>query len=264
MRRNTYRSGNRAMNVTVAPEDQKRLNGFFKQELAFYNTLIGIFESRVRAFPKSILEITPVQENLFADLSYHNLNLSKLVRDPNNWPQELAQHKATVFNKDNKCILTPAQVLMFEAVGREKFVIIPETKRNMARAVLEYFKEQAEILSNPANTDKFDISYRAAPRNISQVEFAHKRHAQIPLSQIKFKFNFELEQTEILTPLNSKPMTIPAFNLNEFTGWTTMILKQESGKHVDWDTPWVADFKNTGNRYLITYNDFGSRNSNKR
>ena len=258
-----YSGQSRAITIQVDPSDQYRLNKFFRQELGLYNTLISIFESRVRAFPKSILEIPTAQVNLFCDLARHNLNIRDLVRDPSKWPTEIYSHKSTVFDKNDRLMLNSTQLLMFEQAGRDRYVMLPEAKRQMASAVVEYFKEQAEILSQPQKSDKVEISYRSPPRNLSVLDFSSKRHAQIPRADVNVRWNHEQERTEILTPLNARPMIIPSFNLNEFNGWTTMIIKQESGQHVDPETPWVADFKNTGGKYLLTYNDLGSRNSSK-
>jgi hypothetical protein len=264
MRHTKPRPSARSISVVVEPSDQQRLQSFFRQELRFYNTVIGIFESRVRAFPQTILNITPSQAALFGDLAKHNLNIRQLIKAPNAWPEELKHHFSTVFDRLTlKPILSEATLMMFEAVGRERWVVIPETKRQLALSALDFFKEQADILGNPQQSDLIEVSYRAAPSSLSQLEIANKRHTQIPREAIRYKYNNTDDLTEILTPYTAKPIIIPSFNLNEFKHWSTMIIKQESGRWIDHNTPWVIDLKNTNNRYLLKYLDSNARTVGK-
>ena len=260
MRNTRAHQGSRSISIVVTPNDQQRLQSFFRQELGFYNTLVGIFESRVRAFPQTVLNITNDQAQLFCDLAKYNLNIRQLIKNPSEWPAELKNSFNTVFDRlTQKPILNETTLMMFEAVGRDRWVLIPETKRAMARAALDFFKDQADILSSPQHSELVEISYRAPPSNISTLEFTNKRHVQIPRSEIKYKYNNTEDQTEILTPYTTKPIIIPSFNLNEYNHWTTAIIKQESGKWVTHETPWVIDLKNTNNRYLLKYLDSGAR-----
>ncbi len=260
MSRDRARVGSRSIFIVVDPVDQNRLNSFFKQELGLYNALVNVFSSRARAFPQSILNINNELGNLFCDLAKHNFNIRQLVKDPSNWPQELKQYSHLVFDRlTNKPILSEAQLMMFEAAGRDRWVLIPETKRQMARAVLDFYREQCEILANPQESELMEIAYKAPPSSLSQLELSNKRHVQIPRAEIKYKYNNTEEQTEILTPLTTKPIIIPNFNLNEYNKWTTAIIKQESGRWVTHETPWVIDFKNTNNNYLLKYLDSTAR-----
>lgn len=260
MRHAKPRPSSRSISISVDPNDQYRLQSFFKQELGFYNTVVGIFETRVRAFPQTILNITPAQTALFGDLAKHNLNIRQLIKNPKEWPDALKHHFNTVFDRlTQKPLLNETTLMMFEAVGRDRWVVIPETKRQLAMSALDFFKEQADILNSPQHSDLVEISYRAAPSSLSQLEISNKRHVQIPRSEIKYKYNNTEDHTEILTPYTTKPIIIPSFNLNEFTHWSTMIIKQESGRYIDHNTPWVIDLKNTNNRYLLKYLDSSAR-----
>lgn len=260
MRHTKPRPSGRSISIVVTPSDQQRLQSFFKQELGFYNSVIGVFETRVRAFPQTILNITPAQAALFGDLAKHNLNIRQLIKQPAAWPEVLQHHFNTVFDRlTQKPILSEATLMMFEAAGRDRWVVIPETKRQLALSALDFFKEQANILGNPQQSDLVEISYQAAPSSLCQLEIANKRHVQIPRNEIKYKYNNTEDQTEILTPYTAKPILIPSFNLNEFTHWSTMIIKQESGRWIDHNTPWVIDLKNTNNRYLLKYLDSSAR-----
>lgn len=243
--------------AVVDPVDQQRLNSFFKQELGFFNSVVGIFESRTRAFPKAVAAINSDQRKLFSEIAKSGLSIKSLIKTPNEWPEQLKDLKSVVWNKNGDMILTESFVMMLEEVVKDRWVISPETKKMLAMAMVEFFHDQADILSNPQNSDLIEIAYKTPPANISKQEFSVKRHVQIPITDVKFKWDHENNQSLISTPYNSKPIALPYFNLNEFNGWTTLILKQESGKFADFNTPWLAEFKNTGGKYLLKYNDVG-------
>jgi len=254
------RPQNRSIFIVVDPVDQNRLNSFFRQELGLYNTLVNTFSSRVRAFPQSILNITHDQAALFCDLAKYNFNIRELIKAPSTWPEELKNHYNTVFDKNtHKPLLNDAHIIMFESVGANRWIMIPETKKQMAQAIISFYKEQAEILAYPQTSELIEIAYKTPPSNLSPLEISHKRHAQIPRNEIKYKYNHIEDQTEILTPLTTKPIIIPNFNLNEYNKWTTAIIKQESGKWLEYNTPWVIDFKSTNNNYLLKYLDSTAR-----
>jgi hypothetical protein len=257
------RKTNQSVIIQVDAQDARRLNQFFRHELAFYNTLVGAFESRVRAFPDSIVAITPAQTNLFCDLARHNLHLQDLLQDPSAWPKLLLPHRSVVFNKQDKVMLSEALVMIMNSVGRDKWVLIPEAKQQMARSVIDFFREQAEILSHPQRSDVIEIAYRVPPSNLSAQDIETKRHVQIPKSAVVYRWNHEMGQTEMQTPYTVKPIVIPHYNLNEYNGWTNVIIKQENGRWVDYNTPWIAEFKDTGNRYLPKYYDSLNRHSSR-
>ena len=247
----------RSVTAIVEQVDQNRLNSFFRQELGFYNNVVSIFESRVRAFPKTITSITTEQTQLFCEMAKHGVKINEITKNITEWPEKLVGLQGAVWNKKNEMILSDALVLMYEQMLKDKWVLIPETKKMIVKAVLEFFQNQAEIISAPLKSDLVEVSYKTPPANLMKQEFFAKRHAQIPKSEVKYKWDHENNQTLLATPYNVKPIILPNFNLNDFNGWTTLILKQESGRNVNWDTPWLAEFKNTNNKYLLNYNDVG-------
>lgn len=260
MSHSTNKPSLRSIFIVVDPVDQNRLASFFRQELGLYNSLVEVFGSRSRGFPQSILNITPEQANLFCDLAKHNLNIRQLVKNPDEWPDSMMRHRHAVFDRlTQKPVLSEATLILFEAVGRDKWILIPETKRQMARAVIDFYQEQCEILANPQTSDIIEVAYKTAPTMLSTQDISNKRHVQIPRADIVYKYNNTEEHTEILTPLTTKPIIIPNLNLNEHKHWTNAIIKQESGRWVTPETPWVIDFKNTKHNYLLKYLDSTAR-----
>lgn len=231
MNKREFRNHN--FTVWVSESDQKRIRQFALHELAFYNTIIECLESRARAFPKQVAELTPAQiEAVCTSVKLNTLTESVLLPT---WLQFVTN-----------------QIL------KVKVVMIPETKVIMARSLFEFFRDQALILCEPVNNDKLDLSYRVTPQNLSKLDAQQKRHVQIPRSQVKIKYDSEHDRTEISTPLNAEPIQIPGINLNERDGWHMMVLRQEPGRWVTSDTPWMVEFRHTHNTYLIKLTDTGS------
>lgn len=246
----------RSVTAIVEEVDQNRLNSFFRQELGFYNNVVSVFEGRTRAFPKTIASITSEQAQLFCEMAKHNLNIKDVTKNANEWPEKLAGLQGAVWNKKNEMLLSEGMVLMYEQMLRDRWTLIPETKKMIVKAVLDFFKNQAEILSAPVKSELVEVAYKTPPANLMKQEFFAKRHAQIPKSEVRYKWDNENNQTILATPYNVRPILLPNFNLNEYTGWNMLILKQESCRNVAYDTPWMADFRQSSG-YDLKYNDVG-------
>ena len=247
--------------AVIEEDDQRRLNQFFRHELALYNTLIEAFESRTRAFPGQVSSITERDIDLFATLAESNRQIADLAGDAE-LPKRLCALRESV--KDSKGQLTVASHWQFiiNTVLKERLAVLPSTKRLMIETMCRFYREQADILKDPQNSNVAEISYRAATSNLLKLDINGKRHAQVCKSDIKTKYNNELDQTEITVPLCLKPVLVPGINLNERQGWNMMILRQEPGRYVDNKTPWLVEFRNS-NSYLLKLSDFGSRKNNR-
>jgi hypothetical protein len=224
---------NSSYTVWISESDQTRIRQFALHELAFYNTIIENLESRTRAFPKQMAELTYTQIEAVCESVKQGV-LTESVRAPE-W-----LHFVT------------SQIL------KPRVVMIPEVKALMARTLFEFFRDQAQIFKEPVNNDKLEISYRVSPQNLSKLDVQQKRHVQIPRPHVRIQWDHAREVSLIHTPLNAKPMEIPGVNLNEREGWHMLILRQEPGRWVSTDTPWLAEFRHTNNQYLIRLTDAGS------
>lgn len=224
---------NASITVFVNEGDQKRLKTFAQHELAFFNTIIEALESRTRAFPKQVAELTDSQiEQLCETFRTNQMPVKGQMPD---WLEFVTSQ-----------------------IHKPKLVVIPECKQLMARTLFQFFREQAEILREPVNNDKLEIAYRVSPQNISKQDSQSKRHVQIPRACVKIKWDSEQDASLIYTPLTVHPLQIPGINLNEREGWQMLIIRQEPGRHIAHDTPWLAEFKYTNNQYLIKLTDSGS------
>jgi hypothetical protein len=224
---------NSSFTVWVEPADQLRLKQFAQHELVFYNTIIEAMESRTRAFSKQVAEATDAQIQIMCDsMITKQLPASGALPD---WMQFVTQQ-----------ILKP------------KLAVLPECKHMMTRSLMQFFREQAVILKDPINNDKLEISYKVAPQNLSKLDSTTKRHLQIPRSCVRVQWDPAQEVSLIHTQLTTMPLKVPNVNLNENEGWHLMVVRQEPGRYVPPDTPWMVEFKQTHNQYLIKLTDAGS------
>jgi hypothetical protein len=228
---------NTSYTVWVEPQDQLRLKQFAQHELAFYNTVIEAMESRTRAFSKQVAEATDAQIQIMCE-SFRTKQLPVTGQLPD-WMQFVTQQ-----------------------IHKPKLAVLPECKHMMTRSLMQFFREQATILKDPIDNAKLELSYRVPPQNLSKLDSQTKRHVQVPRSCVRVQWDHETETSLIHTPLTVNALRIPGVNLNENEGWHIMVLRQEPGRHVSPDTPWMVEFKQTQNSYLIKLTDIGSSRPN--
>ena len=248
--------------VVVDPDDQRRLRLFFLHELSLYNTLIESFESRTRAFPAQISSITDKDIELFCLLAENNLQLDDL-KNEQGLPQRLMEMRGSVVDRKIQTTASRDWQFLISNVLRQKLAVLPTTKRMMIESMCRFYRDQADILKDPQTSTITDISYRATANNLAKMDASSKRHAQISRKEVRVRFDNEQDSSLVSIPLCRQPVVVPGVNLNERQGWNLMILRQEPGQSVNDDTPWIAEFKDTRNQYLLKLTDRGSRKHNR-
>lgn len=246
--------------VQIEEEDQKRLNLFFRHELALYNTLVEAFGSRTRGFPNQIAAISDKDIQLFGLLSEHSLQLKDLCSNKDLPPS--LKDLAVQYTNGTKLNIPAHLEFLMSSVLKERLAVLPATKKLMIDTVCRFYREQADILKDPSTSTVVDMSYRAVTSNLSKMDITGKRHAQITRRDVSVRYIPEDDTSELIIPLCKKPLKIYGVNLNEREGWSLMVLRQEPGRSVDYHTPWLAEFKRNSNQYLIKLTDFGSRKKN--
>ena len=240
----------------IDSDDQRRLNQFFRHELALYNTLIDCFESRTRAFPLKVSQISDKEIAAFAALAERGLQLKDLDQ----------LKESQTLGKDvlpSRAAITPFFQMIIETVLKEKLAVLPGTKKIMIESMCRFYRDQADILKDPTSSTVVEVTYKATANNLLRQDSSGKRHAQVHRKDCVIKYIPESDTTEIVTPLCRKPIRIYGINLNERNGWNLMVVRQEPGRSVDHHTPWLVEFKNTNNQYLLKLTDFGSRKNNR-
>jgi hypothetical protein len=238
----------RSFSALVAEGDQTRLNAFFKHELAFFNTIVENMESRLRAFPAQISEITDKQIQAMSELaqlgvSPNNINTNKL----NDRLMEDVRHMPSWLSFVGNNIM------------RQNFAVLPATRKLMLETFLKFYRHQASILRDASSSATSEYTLRVPAANIAKQDASSKRHLQIPKKHVSTKYVHADDLSEISIPQCYKPIVVAGVNLNEINGWDLLIVRQEPGKWVDFQTPWLVEFKNTKNQYLLKLSDIGSR-----
>ena len=261
--KNQFKRSGGSHTAQVELTDQKRLNTLFAHERALYNGLIDICESRTRTFPKMVFEITPAERKLFCEIAARGLKWRELSSDHANWPSSLSKVRQELAESRNQGKIDGQISLMLDELSKLNFSVLPNTKRLMINTVVEFYQHQAEIMKDPQHSDLVEVAYRVPPANLSRMDDRLKRHAQVVRSDIHLKYNNELEQTEIKTPLTLRPIVVQGVNLNDRGNWNLMVIRQESGRYVDYNTPWLVEFRQTNNQYLLKLIDIGSSRTPK-
>jgi hypothetical protein len=234
--------------------DQNRLNTLFAHERAQYNQVIDCLESRTRSMPDVILQMTPGIKQLFREVLASGQPWTKLQRD---WP--LLLKKVCGDLKDFK--LHAQHDLMLQEITRRNWSVLPQTKRRMMWSMLDFYQDQARIFAEPQHSDVLEVSYKVPPSNLNRMDERLKRHAQVARSDVRIVYVPDLHMSEIHTSLTHKPLCVHEVNLNHLKDWDLMLVRQEGGRYVDYQTPWFVEFKSTQGKYLLKAIDIGGRNS---
>lgn len=254
----SYQSRDHRHNLIIDGQDQRRLNAFARHELALFNTIIEAFEARTRSFPAQVHAITDPQIQLLCVLSSHHLTVRSVLQEEANLPEKFSYLQPVLKDSKNQQLAAHLQHV-FDSILKNKFAVLPQTKTQMITALCEFFRDQAKIFKEPLHSDSMEVAYKVPPSNMSKMDKSSKRHVQIPKSVVTIKYDADTDRSEIHTPLTVKPMIVENYNLHDFHSWTTLIVRQEPGAYVMHDTPWIAEFRNTHNKYLVRLNDLGSR-----
>jgi hypothetical protein len=238
----------RSFSAVVEDGDQTRLNAFFKHELAFYNTIVESMESRVRAFPAQVSELSDSQIHAVAELAQLGVNpsLSSSKPIPNRLAEDVKRLPSWLSFVSNSVI-------------QPNLAVLPATRKLMLESFLKFYRHQASILRDARVGSDDEYTLRAPAANLSKQETSTKRHLQIPRSAVGLKWNHEAECSEITIPHCRSAIQAAGVNVNEIQGWDLLIVRQEPGRWVDKQTPWLVEFRNTNNQYLLKLTDTGSR-----
>lgn len=242
----------------VSLSDQKRLNTLFAHERALYNAVIDVFESRTRSMPQTILKINPHVRKLFVEVSAQNVNWKSVGSHVHKWPESLRKKCADVISGE-QMNLDGQLNLMLQELSKSTFAVLPNTKRMMLNTMLDFYQEQAQIFAEPQKSDVMEVSYRVPPSNLSRMDDRLKRHAQVPRTDVQIKWSPDTDVSEITTPLTLSPIRVHGVNLNNLREWNLMIIRQESGRYVDYNTPWLVEMRSSGGKYLLKAIDIGGK-----
>ena len=244
--------------VELEPGDKLRYQGFMKQELAFYNSMINAFTSRTRTFPEHVLALNEMWVKIFAQIAYEGKSIKHLERAPADAPlsegMEVYRRYLLGDDSDGNRILTERMFAIME-VAASAGVVHPIVRRNIALEMLRFYKDQAAKFIVPANAGNDEDLYRSAPEMLEPADLLKKRHLQMPRQMVKVEWDEKGERSLITTAYCANPIIIKNINLVENTDWTHLVLHQEPNAVARPQTPWVLDVKTLPVSYMIKYLD---------
>ncbi len=247
-----------SITVDIDSSDKMRYQGFMKQELAFYNSLINTFTSRTRTFPEHIIALNEQWLRLYGQIAFEGKSIKHLEKATLDAPlcSSLEPYRRYLLgdDSDGNRILTERMLTIMESAASAG-VVHPIVRRNMALEMLRFYKEQAAKFITPAYAGSDDDLYRSAPEMLEPADFLKKRHIQMPRAMVKVEWDEKAERSLLSTAYCANPIVVPNINLTANESWTTIILHQEPNVVARPQTPWVLDVRSTPAAYLIKYLD---------
>lgn len=242
-------------NISVSPTDKQRLVKFMNEELSFYNNLVDSFNSRLRSQPESIGLLIGDWERIFATCAEISFNVAKLRNAGSGaeLPKQLEEFRELLLGRDSekKRYLTEKFIVMLECCSAPG-MIHPLVRRNMALEVLRFYKEQAKSALQETRISGLEgTSYKNSFTNLEKLDDTRKRHLQVPKEALKYKYDSVNKILRIWTPYNSVPFEIPNFGNVDEKPWNLLLIHQQPGKVANHNTPWMLEFKNVPNQYML-------------
>lgn len=254
------RFNNLTLVVDVTPADAIRFKQFMKQELAYYNAIVEGLGPRTRTFPETILALHKDWENLWAAIAFggHNIGAYERTKEDAELPADLEPHRKMILGRDTKNQrFLSERMLNIMSVAGTAAIIHPTVRKNMAVAMLEFYKEQsAKLIKRNDEAMGDDDLYSKPIDMLVPHDMVTKRHLQIPRGVLNAVYYYkEVDRTEIFTPYSDNPVVVHNHDLESNNHWNALVLHQQPGTEAIVSTPWVLDIKHTSVPYNIRYQD---------
>lgn len=235
--------------ISITPKQGMRIKPFIREELHYYNSLLGSLSAYLNREPEFLANLTAGEIRLYSVIAATGFRTSTLrfIKDPVVLPKELEPFRQYLTGKsDGRRNLTEKMMYFFDGAAASG-AICTGMRAKMAKAMLDYYIGVAKGPSRGNNL--------SPQRVLEQMDDTRKRHLQIHRSCMEMSWDRDLMVTTVRIPYLGETFTLP-FNLITHP-FTMMILKQE-GKGVPMPTtPWVVDLR-SGEDYLLTYVENGN------
>lgn len=223
--------------AVVDAADKVRLRGFVRNEIAYYNALLGGFASRLRTMPDIFTE---VNEDLLGEVAAHGYNLRAFTSET--LPASLKRFKNVVFFED-RLALSDRVLLLLDAVSVGA-ILHPETRRAIAIEMLRAHRQQADALSRTSS--RVDQVLTAPVELLHPLEPRTKRHIQLPARAM----TVYADGKAIGTAYNNKPIVLhPAIPAD--AKWDVVIIRENDRP----DKPWTVELRQDRASYLLRQTD---------
>lgn len=250
--------------VEVEPTDKSVIWNVMKEELNYFNALVGHFGGRIKAFPEHILSIEDRWFQIYqlvAEIGYDLTRLYSIKKPDAPLPEQLEPFRDILLNVNKWGRVTPNErmVLLLAPAGTPAN-ILPSVRRTMATEILRFYQEQARVamapVGKPQEGEEENI-YRAAPETLLPVTLEQKKHIQLTRESVKVNWDEANDCSWMKIPYAAKAIKVPRVNLVEEDFWNHVLLHQEprSGGTLP-NSPWVVELQHLNHsKYLIKYLD---------
>ena len=233
--------------VDVSKEVDGHLRYFIKQELGYFNSVIGQITPRLRAFPHTIMNIKDREKKIWELCAEHAVTATMLISYPvDQWPKHLQSQSGLIYEQDGSKKITKemANVLDIAATAAR---LHPSVRKNISAEVLRYVQNQAETFASAQKTEGF----KSPVQLLTEQSLDSKRHLQIPGSLVKIAYNEEEHTSLISIPYTKEPLRVPRYDLTE-SRFNLLVVRASSNSY---NSKWFVDFKDTTNRYVLSLTD---------
>jgi hypothetical protein len=246
--------------VDVSPSDKIRLKEFMKQELGYYNALVEGLGPRARTFPETLLALHKDWESLWEALAEDGKSIKSYERAKEDveLPAHLEKHRKMLVGRDTKGErFLNERMFNIMSIAASPAMIHATVRRNMARLILEFYKDQsAKLIKRNDKAFGEEDLYSKPIDLLVKHDMVTKRHLQIPRSALNAVYYYsDRDLTEIYHPYSENPLVIQGHNLENNNHWNLLLVHQQPGVEVTAQDPWVVDIKYSQVPYLIKYVD---------
>lgn len=223
--------------IRLTLQTKNKFNAFIKQERQFFNAILMEMNARLRRNPASILRLEGKLRDVFVDCCQIGCSLKAILElsDRSLIPPLIARHSAFL-----DTLLLDRDMLSFFDIAQASGKLHPLVRRNIALEAVSFYRHQAVIASHPV-----EDGYKVPINFWDQVDESQKRHLQIPRELVQITTTDD-GVSLVTTPYNSEPFEV-LHRVNY--PWTIMVIHQQNGRARS-DSPWVADFIDTKDKYL--------------
>lgn len=240
-------------------EDKKLMKTFMAHELMYYNKLNDALVPRTKAFPQTLIDLTPEHHKLFGVIALHGASIKKYeyAKPDVELPYYFEKYRNLLVGVNEKKNRNMNEtVFAILSIASTQASIHPKMRRAIARTMLQYYVDQAKLVLSAKNDDFGENNmYEISPTFLQQQDITQKRHIQLPKDLISsIKWNNEKNRTEIEVCYCKRPIFVYEKNLLKDKGkWNHIIIHQNPGEVVTDSTPWCVDFITTDSKYVLQY-----------
>lgn len=239
-------------------EDKNLLKNFMAHELHYYNKLNAAFIPRAKAFPETLINLSPEFIKLFGVIALHGASIKKYeyAKPDVELPHYFERYRNLLVGVDEKRKrIMDETTFTIMSLASTPASIHPKMRRILALSILHFYIDQAKLVLNAKDDVLDEDMYEVSPTFLQTQDITQKRHVQLTKDLItSIKWNHAKNRTEIQVCYCKEPIYVYHKNLVKDKGkWNHIIIHQIPGEVVRDSSPWCVDFIHTDQKYILKY-----------